>query len=371
MQHNISNQDIQNKRSYLYLDIGFYAACNLKCTYCRTDFVKDDKLFRYSNFIDQIEAFHRNFQAAVAKLSGYGEITMWKDLEPALTYLAELFPSVQIISNGTFSPKISNLLLKYSNVFPNITIDGHKMEMNTLRVQGNNKWHERMLENLNVFIKAERPTEINCVLHEYNADQFELYCDYIEKLDDGRGLIMLFPFPVKSFDRARDIAKSLRGTSFRRLAARIPTIWERFANILPARSYGQELQYVLHEGVRSKSCHVHWANLGSGSKNERLHCANYGEELSYGPMLESLTKRHKEISHDEKTHLQLGYVGSNCKSCYNHFHIINHYLDGNISLEELCRVPSLRPPLVANIAKNMKAQFIQSHYDLTTVISTL
>jgi hypothetical protein len=344
------------RRPYLFLDLGFYAACNLKCTYCRDEVVRDDRSFGLADLIAQIELFQARFRAGVVKLSGYGEITMWRDFRAGLDYLADRFPSVQVISNGTFGDAARDAVLAHGNIWPNITLDGHLLGLYRLRVGDSTRLHGRFLDNVAAFLRAGRAIEINCVLHEHNADGFPAFCDHLERLDDGRGLLMLFPFPVKSFDRARDAAAPLR-TGLQRLADRIPDLWRDHAAILPATSYGRELASVLEKGQRDGACHVHWANLGSGSRNERLHCPNYGEDLSYGAMLEALGPRADAIGREEAAHLRDGHVGPNCAGCYNHFHVINHYLEGAMSLAELCRIPSLRPPGVAPIAQAVKELF--------------
>lgn len=342
------------KRHYLFLDLGFYSACNLKCTYCREEIVKDKKDFLLEHLRNQVEIFTERFRAAVVKLSGYGEVTMWRDFPLALDYLTERFPQVQVITNGTFEGRTTDLILGYPNVSPNITIDGHTMEMNVLRVQGNREWHERMLTNLRRFVEAGRPVEVNCVLHQYNVAGLASFCQYLSEV--GAGQVMLFPFPVKSFDRARDASERIKG-GFERLAVELDAIWERYSSLLPPKPYVDDLKKFLALGERTEHCHIHWANLGSGSRNERLHCANYGEDLSYGPMLDALTTQADSIYEQELEHLQLGHVGPQCSKCFNHYHVINLFLDGSISLAELQSLPSLRAPGIIPIAEAMRAEF--------------
>lgn len=348
------------KRHYLFLDLGFYSACNLKCTYCREEIVKDKKDFKIEHLIHQVEAFSERFCTGVAKLSGYGEVTMWSDFVAALDYLYDRFPQVQIITNGTFDANIADAILKYPNVSPNITIDGHTMELNAIRVQGNQKWHERMLGNLEYFVSAGRAVEVNCVLHQYNVSGLASFCEYLSTIGIGKAQIMLFPFPVKSFGRAPTVADRLK-SGFEKLAEEIDSIWEQYRSILPPKPYMDDLKKFLGRGMRSDPCHIHWANLGTGSRNERLHCVNYGEDLSYGPILNALTFDAERIQEQELEHLKIGEVGPRCSKCFNHFHVINLFLEGRISLEELQTLPSLRASGVAPIAIAMKDEFESSY----------
>jgi len=344
------------RRHYLYLDLGFYSACNLKCVYCRDEIVRDRKDFTLANLMGQVDAFRRNFTAAVIKLSGYGEVTMWRDFEKSLELLSPLFPQVQVISNGTFQERIADAFLAHPNVTPNITLDGHTPAANALRVEGNARQHRAILGNIERFADAGRPVEVNCVLHGANVDALADFCQYLT--DVAGDHVMLFPFPVKSFDRTPGTGLRLRA-GFTELADQIDDIWERFAGILPPRAYLDDLKSFLVRGSRVDACHVHWANTGTGSRNERLHCPNYGEDLTYGPMVEALTTGAQDVMRQENEHLQKGHVGPACSTCFNHFDVINLYLDGRIDLAELQSLPSLRAPGTGEIAEAIKREFRQ------------
>lgn len=345
---------MSGRRNYLYLDLGFYAPCNLKCTYCRNEIVKDNRSFSFSMLVDQIEAFLSRYRAAVVKFSGYGEITQWAHFEEALDFLSSRFPMVQVISNGTFPEKKAHALLSYANVSPNLTIDGHTVSMNSHRVGTKHRLHERMFENLQLLTDSGRKVEINCVLHDRNVGEVDAYLEYMQ--DHFGGKVMIFPYPAKSFDRARGVGNSLHTTTAR-LAESIDQLWERYANVLPPKSYGLSLRKFIVDGRRRNACHVHWANLGSGAGNERLHCPNYGEDLSYGPMVDVLTSQADQIEALEHKHLQAGYVGPGCSGCFNHFNVINLYLDGVMSLDDLLTLPSLAAPAIGEIAHDLKEEF--------------
>ncbi len=352
--------ELINRRPYLFLDLGFYAACNLKCTYCREGIVKDDKKFSFDSLVEQIDLFQKKFEAGVVKLSGYGEISLWRHFGDSLALLSPRFPTVQVISNGTFNERTREKFFDYPNIIPNITVDGHDIQMNKLRVMGNETHHRKMLDNIAEFVNRGRPIEINCVLHEHNIDELESFAAYLSEVDNGREMIMLFPFPVKPFDRAPSAADPLR-QKLSRAAENIPKIWEKYPAILPHSAYGQQLQSMLFHGERKGKCHVHYANLGTGSRNERLHCANYGESLSYGPMNAGLTTEIEAIAAKEKKHLKWGGVGPDCTRCFNHFHIINLYLEGTIPLSALQRMPTLREPGSLKVAAQLKTLFEHEH----------
>lgn len=343
-----------NKRSYIYLDLGFYGPCNLRCAYCRTDFVQDDGRWPVEIFKRQIDLFQVQYRAGVAKMSGYGEITIWRGFREFLAYVSERMPSVQIITNGTFDSRVADTLLRTSNVSPNLTIDGHTMEMNHLRVYDHSRSHERILENLRVLVQGGKRVEVNCVLHLHNAGNLRAFCDYLAERYDGR--VMLFPYPARSFALAPGVGSQV-ASNIVFLADELESLAEDFKAIMPPRAYIDELREFLIRGHRVNPCYVHWTNLGSGSKNERLHCANYGEELSYGPMDMMLSDPTGDIAQKEVEHFSAGVVGPRCNDCFNHYHVLGAYLDGRITLDELQHLPSLEFPGVREILIEIKAAF--------------
>lgn len=343
------------KRHYLYLDLGFFDGCNIHCDYCRKHIMlKNSTSFSYVKLVEEISAFESNYRAAVAKYSGYGEITIWKDFEKSLGFLTKKFPVVQVISNGTFGINTAKLLLKYKNVSPNLTIDGHTLAMNRHRVHGIKSLHETMLRNLKFFIDNDRDVEVNCVLHKHNIENFTKYCEYLSKL--GKGRLVLFPYPVKSFDRNPQGGKNLSG-NLEKFESQIDDIWKNFSQILPPKAYAQHLKAFIRDKGRHSPCYIHWANLGSGAKDERLYCPNYGETLSYGLMKEKMTSGLNRIHRQELKNLKKGKIGSGCDSCFNHFDILNSFLKGDITSLELKSTPSLNNNQVIEIAEKMKEEF--------------
>jgi hypothetical protein len=311
----------------------------------------------------QIDLFQLNYKAAVAKTSGYGEITIWHGFREFLAFLSERMPSVQIITNGTFDSVVAEALLSNANVSPNLTIDGHTLVMNQLRVYDSTKLHDRILDNLRILVQGGRRVEINCVLHEHNAANLRAFCQYLAEHYDGR--VMLFPYPARSFALAPGVGShGARHIAF--LADELPLIAEDFQSILPPRPYIDELQAFLIHGRRQTPCYVHWTNLGSGSRNERLYCANYGEDLSYGPMEIMLADSDGRIAQKELEHFSVGAVGPRCNDCFNHYHIIGHFLNGGITLDEVQCVPSLGLPGVRDILIEIKAVFTTLRGQMTT-----
>lgn len=340
------------RKNYIYLDLGFFENCNLKCDYCRDRCITTQQSINLNHLVREIEQFKNHFSAGVVKLSGYGEITLWPYLEEALEFLTSQFPMVQIITNGTFSLKTADMLCKYNNININFTIDGNQPFMNSYRTNGNLLIHNKILSNLDYIIKNGKSVEVNSVLHNRNLTDYEVFLDYLMKYSN-EGKFMLFPFPVKVFERLSQGDNVSSGDRFS-FSQKIEYFWERYKEILPPTSYGTDLKDYM-SGEEKKKCFVHWANLGSGGKDERLICPNYGESLTYGDFLKSF----KDIKYIEKKENQYLYydVGPDCSKCFNHFHIINLFLTNRISLKDMAGIPSLSHPETIKILNAVKNEF--------------
>jgi len=343
-------------RPYVYLDLGFYAPCNLKCTYCRSAVVRDDGGTSLESLDRILEAFGTRHRAAVAKASGYGEITIWPHFAAALDLMAARCPVVQVITNGTFGRPVLEAILDRPTVTPNLTIDGHTIAMNRLRVGEQSSLQTRMLDNLRQLVEVGRRVEINCVLHEHNVRALPTFCEYLA--DRYAGRVMLFPFPARSFSLAPGVGREVAA----HLHSSVDVLAElnaAYGPILPPPPYMDALCDFIRQRARRTPCYVHWLNAGCGSRRQRLFCANYGEELAYGPM-DSLTPAvAAAIAARELTHVAAGRVGPGCDDCFNHFHILGMYLDGRMTLEQLTQVPSLSFDGVAPVLVEVKQLFEQ------------
>lgn len=346
------------RKNYLYLDLGFYQACNLACKYCRKDIIEDGAKFSFDRFKEEINLVANTYKCAVLKMSGYGEITLWRKFPEALRYVSSRFPSIQIITNGTFSEEIFNEMRKYRNLTINFTIDGHTKEMNSLRVE-NEKLHQIILNNLARAFKVGINVEINCVLHKYNIGHLAEFMQYI--LDSkGQSNVMLFCFPVKPFDRNPDIWKNVKA-DYNYYLKEWKELFDKYESILPPYQYMHDLAEFMRLEGRNDKCYVSWSNIGSGACDERLVCPNYGEKETYGDFIKSFSKI-DDIEKRESTYINSeNNLGGGCKQCFNHYHIINNYLKGDIDINQMIRVPTLSFDGCSEILKKIKEEYDETH----------
>lgn len=340
------------RQNYVFFDIGFYEDCNLKCEYCRDHYIRNTNKFSLNDLEQEVKLVKAHYKIAVVKISGYGEITTWKAFEKAIEFLSNEFPSVQIITNGTFSEKTLLQISKYDNISVNITIDGHTLEMNSYRVGESTQLHNTVLRNVCEVIKLGIPLEINSVLHNRNIGEYILFLEYINSIRH-RGKVLVFPFPVKVFERTKYNNNPIT-IDRERLFILIDEWWRSFPSILPHYEYAKDLKDFCLSG-RTKICHVNWINIGTGGKDERLLCPNYGDSLSMGDFRSSFDKLEEcELIERHYANIQLGV---DCSMCFNHYHILNLFLEDRITIEDLRRIPSLSSQESIKIIKKVKEEY--------------
>ena len=340
------------RKNYVFFDIGFYEDCNLKCAYCRKKYIKNTNTLSLFDVVQEVELVKAHYRIAVVKISGYGEITTWRNFGEVLKYLAGEFPSVQIITNGTYTKKTMEEICKYSNVSLNITIDGHTLEMNSYRTEHNESIQRIVLNNFLEAMNAGIPLEINSVLHDKNIKTYESFLEYISSVK-GYGQLIVFPFPVKIFERTKMQRPHISWDKYC-LHDLVDNWWKIYGDILPSYEYAKDLKSFCANG-RQNVCHVNWLNIGTGARDERLVCPNYGESLSMGDFRKSFSYLEK-CEKVEKEYFKI-QIGADCKTCFNHFHILNLYVEERITLDELLRIPSLNQTESIAIIKKVKEEY--------------
>ena len=226
--------------------------CNFHCQYClvaeapsefRTDRQEllpkqeNPQLLAYEEgsalkrMLDPVlEHYRQVFDAPILKISG-GEAFLIAGLDALVARSMNVYESVQILTNGSlFSESTLRRLALLNGVHLQISLDGHRYEMNQLRV-ASPQHHACLLRNLDEAVHAGLPVEIFCVVHRYNAAALAEFADFLLQRFDGA--VGLTPFPVRGAVGMRFVPDAGQDIGLVRLMEE----FDRYGQILPAKAY--------------------------------------------------------------------------------------------------------------------------------------
>jgi sulfatase maturation enzyme AslB (radical SAM superfamily) len=320
----------------LFLDFGMIDSCNLSCDYCR-DSPQPPKEGQLTKAFEGLKIVLKHTDPAIIKSSGYGELTLFKEFSKLL------LPGSQLITNGTYltEEKIKELsqIQDFSICF---SIDGHNYDLNKARFKSVGTL-EIVLKNLKITLDNRIPTEINCVLTRYNTGKFHLFLDYLSRFQNQP---LVFPFPVRPFPGKRNDWLFPTKEDIEEFEEHIVKDYAHYSQLLPAPSYLDGLISFLKKGKRLTVCYVPSVITGIDPAGNILLCPCGPEEKS-GNIFEN----GREL--ENHPYVETGHW-EQCNSCFNHYEIINLYLRGKVSREEVKRVPSLRSEKAIRLLEEKK-----------------
>ena len=185
----IINRQIFKKNTPLIAGLTVTNKCNLRCRHCRVSDREAEDL-SFEEAITILDSFHKEGGRTVY-LQG-GEPLIWHDrrhnLEGIVEYAREKgFLATIIYTNGTMPIKTSA-----NTVF--ISVDGLQKTHDYLR----GKTFDRIMENI---CESQHPSLfINFTINNYNKDEIEDFCKYIDKMSRIRGIFFYFHTPYYGYD---------------------------------------------------------------------------------------------------------------------------------------------------------------------------
>lgn len=322
--------------------------CNMRCQYCLTGtslFEKttlaeeQEKKLVYSegtqlqNNLDEItNRIYKRFKPAILKISG-GEILLIKGIVDFLKKHSGNYKRVQLLTNGIL---LTTNIVKELSLIPNlclqISLDHHTMEGNFYRTQ-NKEMLLKILSNLNYAVSLGINIEINCVLNDKNTHIIPSFANFLLKY---RGYVMLLPFPVRGRMKNKFMPKDEQLKGVYTLIKE----YDIYCEILPPKKYLEFLYEFLCTGCRRNKCNFPQMALGSFDDGNITPCANYWFS-SFGSVLNRRDTALDKIGKDKIYNVLCNskHLLSECEQCFTPWEILNLYVEGIISLDELKKVP--------------------------------
>jgi MoaA/NifB/PqqE/SkfB family radical SAM enzyme len=337
--------------------------CNLRCTYClnfENENLKDGEPwmptervnlkpngFGWQRASNVLARCRDSAEAPILRVAG-GEVMALPGAVEFIEQVAPEWERVQVLTNATFLARQVDRLAKIKNLNLCCSLDGHTPELNRARTPVT-RWAERIIEGVFAAIDAGIPVEIYTVLTRDNAPALHEFAEHVFSLRRPSD-VRLLPFPVRG-----EVGKAEAPTRDQLPAlASILGDFERLQPILPPKRYLERL-YGFWEGrVRTWRCRVPLAYQQTFDDGVVASCSNcWASPL--GNILE-----------DPSVFDQVGSATIHrlflrdpprfpfCRTCFTPFDVVNVYLDGECTLEELSRMDLYSSPGVRTRLAEMR-----------------
>lgn len=343
--------------------------CNLGCTYCLTGqsnlkqshlgqpIFGTPKRDRYGGdtplgqrvdaIIDRVAAAHG---APLLKITG-GEVFLVENLLALVEKAAARFPSVLLQSNGILMrPDHLDRLALLPNVTLQLSLDSHLHSGNSHRI-ARADLHDKALARIAAILERGLAVEIYTVITDRNAEQLVGFAEWLAAF--GTRLQML-PFPVRGPDTG---AHAIRPEQIAGIEA-LAEAHGRLAEVLPPKPYLDRLLRFYREGGRRFRCHLPRLVVSTFSDGMVTACPNIWFSDLGSALADDWSETSAAIG---ETPLYKALLADRprlaaCKGCFTPWDMLSMYLDGEVTLDEVCAGPAYSAPEVRAWLERAKAE---------------
>ncbi len=321
--------------------------CNYKCDYClykeAPDWEKNNNSNRIKTVYDKegdnkdffiktkgiLEKYDSIFKTPILRICG-GELFYIKDIMSFIEQIHGNYETVQIISNGHFlDDELLSRIKNLNNCILHISLDGHTLELNSRRLK-NSAYQDRLINNIKNVIKMGIPLEIATCLTDANTKRYEEMVSYFYGLE---GDVLLLPFPV----RGEECKEFYPSSEDKEVFSRILSYFDNYKEILPPYKYLERLCSFFNDGRRREGCHIPKAIIQTFHNGDITACC-----MDWSVKLGNATKDLSSEIADSICNCKMYNLYSltpprlaSCRTCFTVSEIINLYIDGQISVEDL------------------------------------
>jgi MoaA/NifB/PqqE/SkfB family radical SAM enzyme len=285
------------------------------------------------------------------KVSG-GELFLLANAAELIDELAARYAHVQVLTNGTeLAPELVQRIARLANVSFNLSLDGHTPEMNAMRWRSPNIGR-RVTEAFAAAVRECERIEITSVISDANADGFG---SFLEFLREQSCEIVVVPIPVRGVHADRLFSPDTRT----RFAHWLVESAEAFGDVLAPPAYCRALARFLDvEGSQRRNrchlvngaiqlfdtgavtpCPVGWTVEIGNVKTDGIE--SVAGKVGVHTMYDLLTRDRPRVPV--------------CRNCFSQADIINLYVEGEIDLAGIARMPMYRPPAAQERLIEMRA----------------
>jgi MoaA/NifB/PqqE/SkfB family radical SAM enzyme len=321
--------------------------CNLRCSYCLNfendlkggaPWVPPERISLVPGYpgheraLATLDGCRVHGNAPILRLSG-GEILSLPGGIDLIERVADDWERIQVLTNATLLR--SDMLARLQDIQSiNLccSVDGHTPQLNRLRTT-NPQVANRIIEGVLGAIRARIPVEVYMVLTRQNAHAVLDFARFLAALPRSADL-RLFPFPVRG-----KVAEGLRPTADQLHAlSDLLEAFDELSNVLPPRAYLERLREFYHTPKRSHRCRIPLVYLQTFDDGVVASCSNCWA-ISLGNMRDGdYPLRQIGRANIHKLFLRTPPRVDFCASCFTPFDVVNLYIDGDCSIEELASI---------------------------------
>ena len=216
------------------------------------------------------------------------------------------------------------------NITFQVSLDGIDYESNYARTHNFNVT-KKVLHNIDLMIEYGFGVEINCVLTKHNIGRF---LEILKRFKEAKNFLIV-PRPVRGEPKKILKCSKEQLIQFENI---IKEYYDEFSEILPPKKYFGRLLDMMKCDERNYRCYTPYFILSiDGYGNiEQCPCGLIGND-DYNLM--DKNEDFKNILLDSKYNSLKKY--KQCKYCMTQYELINLFIDGEISENELRKLPSL------------------------------
>ena len=329
--------------------------CNLRCSYClnfENEHLKEglpwiplERVdlqtggYGWQRAREVLSRCRERGQAPILRFAG-GEIMAIAGSLEFIEQEAVHWERVQVLTNATFLQRDIERLRKIKSLNLCCSVDGHTPELNSERTP-NVAWARRIIDGLRAAVEAGVPVEVYMVVTKHNVGAIYDFACWLHELPRTADL-RLFPFPVRG-----KVAAELRARPDQYGALKgLLRDHGRFADILPPRAFLERLLEFCTTEVRRFRCRVPLSFLQTFDDGLVASCSNcwaspLGNLLEEDTVLDEVGKAsiHRLFLRDPPRF-------PFCKTCFTPFDVVNTYLDGACTLDELAAMDLFSTPAI-------------------------
>lgn len=311
------------------------------------------KLENFYNIVLEVMNKTKNvLYADILKISG-GEVTTNKYLFEFIKKIHNKYPSIQILTNGfNITENEIKEYKRLGNISFQVSIDGATPESNYAKSHSA-QITEKVLKNIENMIKENIGVEINCVLTKYNTDKI---LELLERFKNASNFIIV-PRPVRGEPKEKLNFTQKQVLVFEK---NIKENYDKYSKILPPKAYINRLIEIMKQDQRSTTCYIPFFVQSIDG---------YGnfEECPIG-LITEVSNNIFNFQNEKDMHIENRVFEEKglCKNCTNQYEMLNLYVEGEITKEDLKKMPSLNSNEIIEHIDNIKEYLIK--YELKRIL---